>query len=114
MDLGEILNRRSDLSTFLVHLTRDFEGASARDNLRSILKERRIKARTVFGHFKLHPEEQGHDLESQKCVCLTETLLEHKGLQPCVHEKNWSSARCKSSLVCRYHSRPSVAGQLSQ
>ena len=26
MNLTEILNRRNDLSTFLVHLTRDFEG----------------------------------------------------------------------------------------
>lgn len=77
MDIVEILNRRSDLSTFLVHLTRDSERASAADNLRNIIKTRRIEARTIFGHLRRRLEKLGKDLKSQKCVCFTETPLEY-------------------------------------
>lgn len=74
--IEELLHRRSDLSTFLVHLTRD--GAqTAKDNLVSILRERMIEARTPMG--------MAVDLEkylrgtpaSQRVVCFTETPLEH-------------------------------------
>lgn len=76
MDLGEILNRRSDLSTFLVHLTRDSEGASARQNLCSIIEGRCLEARSIFGHLRKRLEESGTSIDSQKCVCFTETPLE--------------------------------------
>lgn len=49
MDIKELLARRSDLSTFLVHLTRDYESMSARDNLKSIVSDRVIEARNPFG-----------------------------------------------------------------
>src|ERR1043166_5874079 len=80
MDLGDILNRRSDLSTFLVHLTRETDGALASENLRSIILERKIRARSVFGHLRTHLQEKNHNLDSQKCVCFTETPLEYTHL----------------------------------
>jgi len=43
----EIPNNRDDLSRFLVHLTRDFEGELARHNLVQILKEKTIEARNA-------------------------------------------------------------------
>ena len=42
--IQELLCRRTDLSTFLVHLTRDTDdGATAHDNLLSILTERTLR-----------------------------------------------------------------------
>ena len=50
MDIKELLTIRSDLSTFLVHLTRDLpDGSMAKDNLKSILRESVIEARNPFG-----------------------------------------------------------------
>lgn len=75
-DIEELLHRRSDLSTFLVHFTRDGE-ASARDNLLSMLRERRIYARSVYGMMKNQAAANPALAEKQRCVCLTETPLEH-------------------------------------
>jgi len=33
----DLLNRRADLSSFIVHLTREYRGQSAKDNLDSII-----------------------------------------------------------------------------
>jgi hypothetical protein len=44
---------RDDISRFLVHLTRNYGGASAEDNLFAILRRKRIEARNahcLFGH----------------------------------------------------------------
>ncbi|BCY11129.1 hypothetical protein [Actinoplanes sp. L3-i22] len=72
--ITQLLHRRTDLSTFLVHLTRSYGGSTARANLLSILKSLRIEARSKFGPAgglgNLDPD-------SQKAVCFTETPLEH-------------------------------------
>ena len=49
--IENLLNRRTDLSTFLVHLTRDTQtpSATARDNLLSILWSQRLEARSTYG-----------------------------------------------------------------
>ncbi len=74
--IEELLHRRSDLSTFLVHLTRDGV-QSARDNLVSILRERMIEARTPMGMAAdLDPILRG-TTATQRVVCFTETPLEH-------------------------------------
>ena len=78
MDIRELVARRSDLSTFLVHLTRDSEAGLAADALRSILRSGRIEARSVFGHAKSRLG--GAMLPSQSCVCFTETPLEYTHL----------------------------------
>ena len=65
------LNRRPDLSTFLVHLTRDKDDRFASDNLVNILSHRRLQAVTKMGKAK------DHDVPNQEVVCFTETPLEH-------------------------------------
>src|SRR5207248_3485895 len=67
---------RNDLSTFLVHLTRDYEGVPAKGNLESILRARRIAARNTYGHLRKRLADQRRDMPSQRTVCFTETPLE--------------------------------------
>lgn len=75
--IEELLHRRTDLSTFLVHLTRSYGGVSARDNLMSILKKWTIQARSPLGIARDHEDVLGPAGVSQKVVCFTETPLEH-------------------------------------
>jgi hypothetical protein len=76
--IEEVLQRRTDLSTFVVHLTRDTGGRTARENLESIIGERLLRAgspkgwatREAFGL-------DGPSLATQRVVCFSETPLEH-------------------------------------
>lgn len=82
MDIQQLLARRSDLSTFLVHLTREYpDGTSAKDNLKSILNDKVIEARNPYGsalsHLRKLNAQTNENLNSQKVVCFTETPLEH-------------------------------------
>jgi hypothetical protein len=83
LKIEELLARRSDLSTFLVHLTRNFEGIPARDRLLNIIKERRLKAVTAYGHGLKEFDKIGDPAlrnavrDTQRVVCFTETPLEH-------------------------------------
>lgn len=80
LTIRELLARRTDLSTFVVHLTRKFKNVAAPGNLKSILKSGRIEARSSFGSAVDLLKKRGcpaEDYESQKCVCFTETPLEH-------------------------------------
>lgn len=79
MRIEELLARRTDLSTFLVHLTRSFGGVSAKKRLKKILADDLIKATSPFGHAVSLLKSGDHDTDSQKCVCFTETPLEHVG-----------------------------------
>jgi hypothetical protein len=76
--IRELLSRRSDLSTFLVHLTRSEGEETAKTRLQGILRSGKIEARNVFGAAKNLNADA--DLASQKCVCFTETPLEHVSL----------------------------------
>jgi len=84
--IDEVIARRSDLSTFIVHLTRDEDSETAKDRLESIIKSRTIEARTMYGaavaRFNDLKDEEGvvirsADEESQKVVCFTETPLQY-------------------------------------
>lgn len=80
IEIGELLHRRSDLSTFVVHLTKDATAGSpaARDNLFTILRDRTLHAGEPMGW--AHTEATtagGAALDSQRVVCFTETPLEH-------------------------------------
>lgn len=75
--IEELLHRRTDLSTFLVHFTRDYEGCSARANLLSILDRDVIEARTAYGMGRHVAPDDKDFQESQKVVCFTETPIEH-------------------------------------
>jgi hypothetical protein len=72
MRIEEVLLHRTDLSSFIVHLTREYRGHSAEDNLKSILERRVIEARSAHGHEVGTLEQQG-----VRAVCMTETPLQY-------------------------------------
>lgn len=79
--IAALLARRSDLSTFLVHLTRSTGNQSAKDRLLSIIESRAIEARTVYGQAaQALSASRDTDSSSQKVVCFTEVPLEHINL----------------------------------
>jgi hypothetical protein len=73
-NIRDILYRRSDLSTFVVHLTRN------KENLEGIVKSWTIEARSVWGLAKNKFADHTPEAESQKCVCFTEAPLEYLNL----------------------------------
>jgi hypothetical protein len=76
--IDDVLNRRNDLSTFIAHFTRASAGATAAENLRSILGSRRLEARTPFGWARTQAASAGGAVAaSQSCVCFSEAPLEH-------------------------------------
>jgi hypothetical protein len=75
--IEELLNRRTDLSTFVVHLTKTMGEASGADNLRSILTGRVIRAVRPMGWAFDAAEQKGVSTDSQRVVCFSETPLEH-------------------------------------
>jgi hypothetical protein len=78
LQIEDLLARRNDLSTFIVHLTRKTDdGNSAQQNAQSILRNRKIEARTAFGPAASKLKEVGRNAGSQKCVSFSETPLEH-------------------------------------
>lgn len=78
VEIEHLLNRRSDLSTFLVHLTKDSPGKSAKDNLVSILESGKIEARSSKGWGSTGRAKLPQPcLDLMKVVCFSETPLEH-------------------------------------
>lgn len=77
--IDSILYRRTVLSTFLVHFTRDLaEDAPARSNLMSILTAETIEARNSFGMASNLPTSAPQPVrQSQDVVSFPETPLEH-------------------------------------
>jgi len=75
--IEDLLHRRTDLSTFVVHFTRAFGGDSSKDNLLSILGQSTIEARSTFGMGKSMAPDDAPFQESQRVVCFTETPIEH-------------------------------------
>jgi hypothetical protein len=72
-----LLHRRSDLSAFVVHFTRDTFPTSAKDNLLSILRSCRLEARTTYGMAKTLADRFPEIAAMQRTVCFTEVPLEH-------------------------------------
>lgn len=86
MDIKQIVSRRTDLSTFLVHLTKPNSENNPKKNLISILNDTEITASNAFGCLPAILKKRTHEfdvefndkcLETQKCVCFTETPLEY-------------------------------------
>lgn len=74
--IEDMLHRRNDLSTFLVHFTKPSgDGEDGFGALGSILTERQIEARTAYGLARSSGD--AAVVQSQKVVCFTETPLEH-------------------------------------
>lgn len=77
--IDELLQRRTDLSTFLVHLTRDGsdDRSDARQNLVSIAESLTLEARTPYGMATDLDDYLVGTRRTQRVVCFTETPLEH-------------------------------------
>lgn len=76
--IEDLLQRRTDLSTFLIHLTRDFkDGLTARENLLAMIDGEFITARSPFGPARDYEPHLEGSAATQKVVCFTETPLEH-------------------------------------
>jgi hypothetical protein len=79
--IRKILHRRTDLSTFVVHLTRRRDqNYSAVDALVDIAKARRLEARTPMGWANAQDVANDPARQSQRVVCFSETPLEHINL----------------------------------
>jgi hypothetical protein len=76
-DIADLLHRRNDLSTFLVHLTRSQGGVPARENLLTILVECMLRAATPMGMLVSKANVPQTVKDTQRVVCFTETPLEH-------------------------------------
>jgi hypothetical protein len=71
--IEQVLHRRTDYSSFLIHLTRAQEGLSARNALRQILNQRRLQARNPHCLFvRQIPAQHAHRFN---VVCFTEAPL---------------------------------------
>jgi hypothetical protein len=77
LNIREVLHRRTDLSTFVVHLTRDRERRTARDALDSIFNERVLRAVTPMGWADTQDDPANEKKQTQRVVCFSETPLEH-------------------------------------
>lgn len=78
--IENLLHRRTDLSTFVVHFTRETttgEVTTAYDNLMNILRSRKLEARTVYGMARDLAERIPEVADTQRTICFTETPLEH-------------------------------------
>lgn len=74
VEIGDVLSRRSDLSTFLVHLTK---GDDPKGTLTTILSDQRLRATTAMGWANRQATTLGPSAErSQKVVCFSETPLD--------------------------------------
>lgn len=76
-DIQKILPRRTDLSTFLVHLTRSTQSMNAKQVLRKIIMNNQLFAGSAFGHAHVEMSMAGWDISDQLCVCFTEVPLEY-------------------------------------
>lgn len=79
-NIDDILNFRSDISPFLVHLTRNIEGgATAKDALRTIVETKELICGKFLSDAKFGMSMRGITLEEQKrlfgAICFTETPL---------------------------------------
>ena len=76
--IADILGRRDDLSTFLIHLCRErTPGTSAAQVLNQIVDGRVLRAMTPMGWAKVVDDPNNPDAQSQRTVCFSETPLQH-------------------------------------
>jgi Putative abortive phage resistance protein AbiGi, antitoxin len=77
-EIRSILHRRTDLSTFVVHLTRRRDAQyGPQDALVDIARSGRLEARTALGWAKAQDDPNDPAKQSQRVVCFSETPLEH-------------------------------------
>jgi Putative abortive phage resistance protein AbiGi, antitoxin len=80
-EIRSILHRRTDLSTFVVHLTRRRDANyGPQDALVDIARSGRLEARTALGWAKTQDDPNDPARQTQRVVCFSETPLEHINL----------------------------------
>lgn len=89
--IEDLLHRRNDLSTFLVHLTRDHGDRSASENLMSILRSETIEAVNALGMARTLDSERTTRRTTQKVACFSEVPLEHTWMMARPIEKRKTS-----------------------
>lgn len=106
--IEDLLHRRTDLSTFLVHLTRESPAASARENLLGMITgagnddAMAIRANSAFGPAR-DLDQYLDGATTQKAVCFTETPLEQIWMMleqiegRSVHFEPWGLATTKTA-----------------
>ncbi len=72
INIGELLAHRTDLSTFIVHLTKHNDVGTASESLASIIESWKIEARSTLGYDTDFLKKSG-----VKVVSFTETPLEY-------------------------------------
>jgi hypothetical protein len=77
MNIEELESRRTDLSTFLVHLIKKQDGQNPFDTLLKIVQDNKLIAGAPFGPAVAELTSRGFSTDSQRAVCFTETPLEH-------------------------------------
>jgi hypothetical protein len=78
LNIRQVLSRRSDLSTFLVHLTREYpEGTSPKENLKSILIGETVEARNPYERLFISSTEARSIAQvwTHKKLCVLQKLL---------------------------------------
>ena len=113
--IEDLLHRRTDLSTFLVHFTRDSDdGATiSQDNLLKILKTGRLEARNSYGMAMRLAERFPEVAKTQQAVCFTETPIEHAWMmcRQIADRSTKISTSLEVSLRTRSTSQPTVYGE---
>ena len=79
-EIRSILHRRTDLSTFIVHLTRRMPNYGPQDALVDIARSGRLEAGTALAWAKAQDDRNDRTKQSQRAVCFSETPLEHINL----------------------------------
>lgn len=77
--INDILDFRTDVSPFLVHLTRTADGRSAHERLKCIIQQRRLEAgndRISSASFGLDDAQSRAKKDYFRAVCFTETPLD--------------------------------------
>lgn len=77
MRIRDLISRRTDLGTFLVHLTRTEGAETGRARLERIIRTGRIEARSAYGQARGRVDGDSAGEASQRVACFTETPLEH-------------------------------------
>src|SRR6185295_7771954 len=77
MRIRDLISRRTDLGTFLVHLTREGGAEAGRVRLERIIRTGRIEARSAYGQARGRVDGDAAGEASQRVACFTETPLEH-------------------------------------
>lgn len=75
--IEDLLHRRPDLSTFLVHLTREGEKSPVENLVSMLTAEKIVAGPGGFGQAKKYEERLAPHDQTQRVVCFTETPLEH-------------------------------------